>query len=158
MKERSYTFMVCMVLRGSMVTRFEYGNAQDFVKEGSWFRDAQGRYVLLRGINFASRSKLPPYLPILPLNAKELNQEGIYQFYQELKAIEPELDLLKQLGLNVVRLLVMWKAIEPRPNLLLEQLLPEGKQYLSLVKEVVDALYLRGLFTIIDFHQDLAHE
>lgn len=136
----------------------ESGGAQGFVKDGSWFRDAQGRYLLFRGVNFAARSKLPPYLPVLPLEVKELDVQGIARFHEELEAVAPQLDYLKLLGFNVVRLLVMWKALEPKPNLKLDQLLPEGVQYLQLVKAVMDALYARGIYTILDFHQDIAHE
>ena len=57
-----------------------------------------------------------------------------------------------------MRLLIIWKAIEPSPNSNLDDLLPEGKQYLMFVNEIIDKLYLKGLFVIIDFHQDLAHE
>src|SRR5215467_7235323 len=70
----------------------------------------------------------------------------------------PQIKLLKDLGFNIVRFLVMWKAIEPRPNPNLDQLLPQGENYLNLVKEIIDVLYSYGLFVIIDFHQDIAHE
>jgi aryl-phospho-beta-D-glucosidase BglC (GH1 family) len=141
-----------------MMASFAMGAAQGFVKDGSWFRDAQGRYLLFRGVNLASRSKLPPYLPVLPLEVKALDQQGLARFYQELEAVKPQLDILKMLGFNAVRLLVMWKAIEPRPNLNLDQLLPEGVQYLQLVREIMDALYERGIYVLLDFHQDIAHE
>ena len=72
--------------------------------------------------------------------------------------IEPEIKRLAELGFNVIRLLVIWKAIEPRPNPNLDQLLPEGVTYLNLIKEIIDMLYSYGLFVIIDFHQDIAHE
>ena len=42
-------------------------------KSGSWFRDQENRYVLFRGVNFGSRSKMPPYLPIAPLEVHELS-------------------------------------------------------------------------------------
>jgi aryl-phospho-beta-D-glucosidase BglC (GH1 family) len=135
---------------------FHPGNARDLVKDGIWFRDAQKRYCLFRGVNFASRSKHPPYLPVLPLDSRDL--PGIERVREELAGVSPWLDLLRQLGFNVVRLLLMWKALEPRPNLNAETLLPEGVRYLALIKEVVDALYLRGLFVFLDFHQDIAHE
>src|SRR6266700_540742 len=127
-----------------MMAGFAMGAAQGFVKDGSWFRDAQGRYLLFRGVNLASRSKLPPYLPVLPLEVQALDQQGLARFYQELEAVKPQLDILKMLGFNAVRLLVMWKAIEPKPNLNLDQLLPEGVQYLQLIREIMDALYERG--------------
>lgn len=130
-------------------------NAQSFSKVGKWFRDSQGRYVLFRGVNFASRSKLPPYLPIAPLNVHDINQLDVKK---EIESVKPQLDLLKHLGLNIVRLLISWKAIEPRPNPNLEELLPEGKRYLGFMNEIIDELYKRDLYVLLDFHQDIAHE
>src|SRR5438270_2073766 len=122
---RSVAFSIIFERRTKMQARFEPGNAQDFVQDASWFRDAEGRYALFRGVNFGARSKLPPYLPILPITIKQINNESIELFQQELEAARPQLDYLKQLGFNIVRLLVLWKAIEPRPNLDLQGLLPE---------------------------------
>lgn len=133
----------------------EYISARDFAKDGIWFRDTQGRFVLFRGVNFASRSKLPPYLPISPLQSKGITSQ---ELKTELRIIEPEIKRLAELGFNIVRLLVIWKAIEPRPNPNLDHLLSEGENYLNLVKEIIDMLYSYGLFVIIDFHQDIAHE
>jgi hypothetical protein len=96
----------------------------DFVKDGIWFRDTRGRFVLFRGVNFASRSKLPPYLPISPLKSKGIT---LQELRTEMRIIEPEIKRLAELGFNIVRLLVMWKAIEPRPNHNLDKLLPEGE-------------------------------
>ena len=126
-----------------------------FWKSGSWFRDKEKRYVLFRGVNFASRSKMPPYLPIVPLEIKELSKLDLKK---EIESVKLELDLLKKLGFNVIRLLISWKAIEPRPNLNLDELLPEGKKYLSYMMEIIDELYKRDLYVILDFHQDIANE
>jgi hypothetical protein len=67
--------------------------------------------------------------------------------------VKKELDLLKLSGFNIVRLLLMWKAIEPKPNPNLEELSPEGQEYLRKMSRIMDVLYERG---ILDFHQDLA--
>lgn len=129
--------------------------SQQFLKEGIWFRDLEGRYVIFRGVNFGSRSKLPPYLPISSLNKKDITLE---ELRREIEEVRPHISALKELGYNIVRLLIMWKAIEPRPNPNLDQLLPDGETYLSLVKEIIDAMYSYDLNVIIDFHQDIAHE
>ncbi len=159
---QAYATAVIQALQEKPASGFNYqfdaGSAPDLNKDGIWFRDAEQRYALFRGVNFAGRSKLPPYLPIMPLDVNVLDQNGIDQFHAELAAIQPELDRMKQLGFNIIRLPVMWKAIEPTPNPNLQQLLPTGHQYLSLIKEIIDALYARGIFVIIDFHQDIAHE
>src|SRR5215217_2178277 len=130
-------------------------NGKSIWKNGSWFNDDQGRHLLFRGVNFGSRTKLAPYLPIAPLETKNLSQLNLKQ---EIKSVEPELDRLKDVGFNVVRLLISWKAIEPRPNTNLDELLQEGKQYLTLIKEIIDELHARNLYVFLDFHQDIAHE
>ena len=134
---------------------FTPGNARDLVADGTWFRDAQGRFALFRGVNFGGRSKHPPYLPIMPLSIGTLDPNA---FSTELAAVQPQLDLLKSLGMNVVRLPIMWKALEPTPNPNPGQLLPGGSQYLTFLTHVIDELYRRGMFVFIDFHQDIAHE
>jgi uncharacterized membrane protein HdeD (DUF308 family) len=124
-------------------------------KSRSWFRDEDKRYVLYRGVNFGSRSKFPPYLPIAPLGANSITEVDLKK---EIESVRPELDLMKKLGFNVVRLLVSWKALEPRPNPNLDELLPEGRQYLTYLKEIIDELYSRNIYVILDFHQDIANE
>jgi hypothetical protein len=124
-------------------------------KSGSWFRDEEKRYLLFRGVNFGSRSKLPPYLPIAPLDVHDISKLDLKK---EIEAVKSELDLLKSLGFNIIRLLISWKAIEPRPNSNLEELLPEGRKYLEYMKVIIDELYARNLYVILDFHQDIANE
>ena len=91
---------------------FSGGGTDKFLKEGSWFRDKQGRYILFRGVNFAGRTKLPPYLPIAPLEVKDISNS---ELDKEIERVRGWLDLLKLSGFNIVRLPVIWKAIEPRP-------------------------------------------
>ena len=124
-------------------------------KGGSWFRDEEKRYVLFRGVNFGSRSKLPPYLPIAPLDVHDISKLDLKN---EIESVKSGLDLLKSLGFNIIRLLISWKAIEPRPNSNLEELLPEGRKYLEYMKVIIDELYARNLYVILDFHQDIANE
>ena len=128
---------------------------KQIVKDGNWFRDNYGRYLLFRGVNFASRSKLPPYLPIAPLDVSRINYE---ELHEEIKNVEKHLDHLKDLGFNVIRLLFMWKALEPMPNPHLDELLPEAKKYLEMMKVIIDELHERRMLVILDFHQDIAHE
>jgi uncharacterized membrane protein HdeD (DUF308 family) len=124
-------------------------------KSGSWFRDREKRYVLFRGVNFGSRSKMPPYLPIAPLDVHDISKLDLKK---EIDSVKSGLDLMKNLGFNIIRLLISWKAIEPRPNSNLEELLPEGKKYLEYMKVIIDELYARNLYVILDFHQDIANE
>lgn len=137
-----------------MSDMFQLGSARTIHKDGSSLKDAQGRFVLLRGFNFGARSKHPPFLPIMPQNVQTLDAT---QFHSELAAVTPQLDLMQQTGVNVVRLLVMWKALEPAPGNP-GQLQPDAIQYLQFLKEIMDALFARGIYVFLDFHQDIAHE
>lgn len=130
-------------------------DVKGFWKDGSWFRDEHGRYTIFRGVNFAGRSKLPPYLPISPLKVKELSKLDLNS---EIQSVKPALDLLKTSGFNIARLLVSWKALEPEPNPDLNDLSDEGKEYLSFLNRIINELYQRNIYVILDFHQDIANE
>ena len=134
-------------------------NIKSFWKDGSWFRDEHGKVArYLRGVNFGGRSKLPPYLPISPLEVKELSKrrdlDDEIRFGQAWTR-----QLLKTSGFNVARLLVSWKASESKPNPDLNDLSEEGKEYLSFLNRIIKrASYKRNIYIILDFHQDIANE
>ena len=134
---------------------FVPGSAADIRRQGTWLRDGQGRYLLFRGVSLASRSKLPPYVPVLPLAVRRLDARLVGA---ELARLEPQIRLLRDAGVNVVRLLVIWKALEPEYQENLVALPPSGVAYLAAMRQVVDALYSHGMFVIVDFHQDIASE
>jgi endoglycosylceramidase len=131
------------------------GGTDKFLKKGSWFRNKEGRYILFREVNFASRSKLAPYLLIAPLDMTDISNQ---ELEKEIQRVKKELDLLKLSGFKMVRQLLIWKAIEPKPNPNLEELLLEGQEYLKRVSRIMDVLYERGIYVFLDFHQDLAQE
>jgi endoglycosylceramidase len=94
--------------------------------EGGRFKDAAGRTVVLRGVNVAGSSKVPPFTP----------------------AMDPAVfDPLRAAGMNVVRLLFTWEAYEPQKG-------AYDKAYLDYYASAVAAARDRGLFVIVDFHQD----
>jgi len=95
--------------------------------DGKVFKDGQGRTVILRGVNVAGDSKVPPF-------------RGI--------DTPAQLDPLKTWGMNVIRLLFNWEAFEPAPG-------AYDWNYLSHLTNVVDWAWARGIYTIVDFHQDI---
>ena len=124
---------------------FSPGVAQTISQEGSWFKDPEGRYILFRGVNIGSQSKFAPlYLPLQVSSFSDVETE--------LEANSNSLTTLNELGFNFVRLVIMWKGVEPTPD--------DGvsKSYLKAIDEIIDALYQQGIFVLIDFHQDIASD
>ncbi len=93
---------------------------------GRYFKDAQGRVVLLRGVNATGDAKVPPF-------------KGITSAAQ--------LDALPVWGLNVIRLLFTWEAFEPTRC-------QYDDSYLAYYEQVVQWAAQRGVYVIVDFHQD----
>ena len=94
-----------------------------------WLRDREGGVLVLRGANVSSESKwagnrLPPF--------------GSDDFAR----------MRDELGLDAVRLLVFWEAIEPYPGVY-------DDAYLDSVRQLVDAAAREGLVVVVDMHQDV---
>jgi endoglycosylceramidase len=90
------------------------------------FHDQEGRRVYFRGVNVAGNAKLPPFIPFE----------------------DPRWwDLLASWGFNMVRLTLFWEAVEPEPGVY-------NRTYLKKVREMVDQASLRGIYVLLDMHQD----
>ncbi len=100
--------------------------------DGQRLLDEHGREVLLRGYNAGNRAKMPPYLPF---EAADTDADAYFA-------------RLAALGANLVRLTFSWEALEPERG-------TYRRDALDQYRTLLDAARARGLFVIVDFHQDV---
>ncbi len=100
--------------------------------EGGRIVDALGREVLLRGVNVNAFVEYWAYDP------------GLVTTYPLTGA---DADAIAGIGWNVVRLLISWSRVEPEPGVY-------DEAYLDAVESAVRLLESRGLYSIVDLHQD----
>src|SRR4051794_33426696 len=98
---------------------------------GRWLTDNQGRVVVLHGFNMVA--KLPPY---------DVQQAGFG---------DDDAAFLQRHGFTTIRLGVIWKRLEPAPGKF-----DDG--YLESVAATVATLAQHGIYSLIDFHQDMWNE
>ncbi len=105
--------------------------AQPDPVEGGRIVDGDGREVILRGVNmnsfvdYWSGNDFPTTFPFT----------------------EADADRMAAVGWNVVRLLMSWSRVEPAPGVY-------DEAYLDEIAEAVDILEARGIYSLLDMHQD----
>jgi len=120
--------------------------------EKGWFKDEQGRRVLLRGIGLSGSSKLP----LKPNGATHIKTD--FTDHRDVSYVgrpfplneaEEHFSRLKHWGFNCVRLLTTWEAIEHKgPK-------QYDKEYLDYLEEILKIANNYGMFAIVDPHQDV---
>ncbi len=118
------------------------GNHTAVWSDGTWLRDTQGRVIIVHGMNVSETAKHSPYQPftVTTLTGSTLTQN-----------LEQNFARMKGLGLNVVRLLVLWAGLEPTPGTI-------NTGYLDQIEAEVQACKDNGLWVLLDMHQDLYSE
>src|SRR5690606_15964537 len=94
--------------------------------------DAYRREVLLRGVNVNAFVEHWAYDPDL---------------FTTYPSTPEDAGALDAMGWNVVRLLLSWSRVEPEPGVY-------DEAYLDAIEQAVHTLERRGVYTLIDLHQD----
>ena len=97
-------------------------------------QDASRRSVIFHGVNVVY--KVHPFIP----------QNDTFD--SQLSLTDAEIDDLVKWGFNFVRLGVMWEAVERAPGVY-------NESYLDDVEELVNKLGAKGIYTLVDAHQDV---
>ncbi len=105
--------------------------------DGTRLRDGLGRIVFLRGVNAGGRSKFAPYVP--------------FDYSDYPSALATYMDRAASWGIDVMRVPFTWAALEPTQG-------QDDQDWLSRYDQLLDAAWARGIWTIIDFHQDVYSE
>ncbi|CAJ1497747.1 cellulase family glycosylhydrolase [[Mycobacterium] holstebronense] len=95
---------------------------------GTWITDSDGRVIILHGTNQVNKGA--PFYPSA-------------QGFDDDDAV-----FLAANGVNVVRVGVIWEAVEPQPGVI-------DYDYLDSINQTVQMLASRGIYSLIDMHQDL---
>lgn len=102
------------------------------------FVDGLGRTRIFHGVNVVQKST--PYHPVT---------SGPFNHVDSM--VQQDFDYLNAWGMNIVRLGAMWNAVEPERGVY-------NATYIHVLKDLVDNMGKNGIYTLLDFHQDLFSE
>ncbi|MGH7293985.1 MAG: cellulase family glycosylhydrolase, partial [Polyangiaceae bacterium] len=107
--------------------------------DGTALRDGLGRVVFLRGVDAGGRSKFAPYVPF------------DYSSGQYDAALGAYMDRAASWGIDAMRVPFTWAALEPVQG-------QQDADWLTRYQALLDAAWARGIWTVVDFHQDVYSE
>lgn len=118
----------------------EVGTTPRLATSGAHFVDAIGRRAFLRGVNAGGHAKLAPaYMPF------------DYAPSAYAAALDAYLDRAASWGIDVMRVPFNWAAVEPTRG-------HDDAAYLARLDALVDGAWARGIWVVLDFHQDVFAE
>jgi endoglycosylceramidase len=94
---------------------------------GTRFIDPNGKVLILHGINVANKNPKQGYMGDFGAS---------------------DLDAIRSWGMNCIRLVILWDGLEPEPGKI-------NKSYLDRIAKVVELAKSRGIYVLLDMHQDL---
>jgi len=118
--------------------------------ELSYFKDAHGRYLFVHGVNVSGSSKFPRSFTPRPGGGFVPSYVG-KPF--PLEEADHNFRILRELGFNVIRLVMTWEAVQPED--------PRNggtrydEAYLDYLEKIVAKANEYGIYCLMDMHQDL---
>ena len=109
-------------------------NSYYFDQNNTFVRLDDGRYAIFHGVNIVV--KLPPFIP------------DTEKFDPYISFTDKDIEILKNLGMNLVRLGIIWESIEYSEK-------SYNKTHLQRMSNIVKKLEENGITVIIDAHQDM---
>jgi endoglycosylceramidase len=109
------------------------------VADGTRLADGLGRTVFLHGVNAGGRSKFAPYVPFDFLPG------------QFSSTLESYMARAESWGINAMRVPFTWAALEPQEG-------QNDEAWLAMYADLLASAWAHGIYTIIDFHQDIYSE
>ena len=124
---------------GGRRVRGQVGLGRPFAGRGSRvpsqvFVDEDGREVVLHGTNAVVKG--PPWVPVAD------------EFSADLSMTDADFAIMRDLGLTVVRLGVMWPGVEPERGVY-------NETYLDIVADIVERAERHDVYVLMDMHQDV---
>ncbi len=103
----------------------------------TYLRDDYGRYVFFHGVNLSGSTKVPD------------PDTGYMEKPFPLEDADRHFEIMRANGIDTIRLLVIWEAIEPdAPGVY-------NEDYLDYIGEIVDRARVHGIHVLMDMHQDM---
>ena len=124
-------FQIFIILFNQLISSYQFS----IDPTHRFILDNYGRYSIFHGGNVVV--KLPPYLPTL----------DVFDYQYSLNTKE-DLETMKRLGFNSIRLGVIWEAVEKKPG-------EYDMDYLNKVEQIINTLGENGIYTMVDAHQDV---
>jgi endoglycosylceramidase len=108
--------------------------------DGTLLKDGLGRIVFLRGVDGGGRSKFSPYMPF------EYASEAGFP-----AALDAYMSRAASWGIDSMRVPFTWAALEPVQFQI-------DQDWLSRYTQLLAAAWSHGIWTVVDFHQDVYSE
>ncbi len=119
--------------------------------DGPYFKDERGRYIFFNGVNVAGDTKVPMTKEPDPISYKgrPFPLEDTVENGVTVKGADHWFALLKANGINSIRLLTNWEAVEHEGRGKFDE------DYLDYFGKIVEKANKHGIYVLVNFHENM---